>query len=124
MTEPLFTDGDAQIERALEQLREMKSMGYPFNDPVDRAMLIDLRDRHPRLVLDVEVRKWKLWMMEHKSKRKVMWRVRLETWFTRGSEYAARQGRGSAGAHREGAVQAGPEPADAFGPTSAELEQW
>ena len=120
MTEPLFSDGDEQMERALAQLRQLPK--YPFEDETDRKFLSELRDEHPRLVLDVEVKKWRLWMMEHPSKRKVRWRVRLQTWFTRGSEYAAR--RGDSGNAAGQGRNAGPEGPDAHAPTSDRLEQW
>lgn len=115
MTEQLFSSDGDDVEKALGVLREMPK--YPFQDAVDRPMVRRLIDENPTVDVPWELRKWSLWMTEHRSSKKVRYRARIETWVRRARSYQRGNAIGE-GVSGQAAT------ATVHGATSDGLEQW
>lgn len=115
MTNPLFSADDEKVEKSLAVLSRMPK--YPFEDSVDRALVRKLIDQFPTVDVYWEIEKWAMWMSEHTTKKKVMYRARLGAWVQRARTF---QDRSPAGSFVKGKAEA----AEVHGETSDRLEQW
>ena len=91
MSEALF-DVEDPVQPMLTEL--WKFPGWPVDEMADRTLLRDLCEQFPTLDLIEEIRKWRAWMLDHESKKKVRPRARLRRWCVTAVEIAARRGVG------------------------------
>jgi hypothetical protein len=121
MADALFGEAD-DLDGIVNELH--KTPGWPVDESKDRALVRDLLDRYPQLDLVEEVRKWRDWMLDHESRKKVRHRARFGTWCSKAVTYGRAPGRlgrsGPGDIRRVSAART----ADAHGATSGELEHW
>jgi hypothetical protein len=126
MSQTSLWSGDPKIEAALVELAKMPR--FPSDPAVDVSWLRDLIDEYPTVDVVEEIKKWRTWMLEHESRRKVNYRARFRNWCKRSAEWQSRPrtgwSSGSSKANAGAGLSARPDGVAAFGPTSTGLEQW
>jgi hypothetical protein len=115
----LFEVPDDDAQPVLQEL--WKFPGWPVDEAKDRALLADLREQFPALDLIEEIRQWRVWMLDHESKKKVRHRARFRVWCAKAAEFEERRG---VGGPRRTSGGSRPVPTAQWGATSDRLERW
>jgi hypothetical protein len=114
--ESLF--GDDRIDRIVALLHAQP--GWPADLVKDRQLVALLVTQYPGINLADEIVKWRAWMLDHESRKKVNHRARFTNWCSKassrprtvpGQRRSAAAGRGGGGSSSGGA----PSPAGSFG---------
>lgn len=119
VSDGLFDDPTDVLQPFLQEL--WKTPGWPVDETKDRALLRDLREQFPSLDLIEEIRQWRVWMLDHESKKKVRHRARFRVWCAKAVEFAASRG---VGGPRRTSGGSRPVPAAQWGASSDRLERW